>query len=376
MNRMVESRHRGDNPRYIRRRVQKKEEEIIRVPAFDNSDLIAKFKLTLVGRMFHSDGRSVEALLKHMPKRRIWDVEGRVRGTNLGNNKFQFDFDKEEDLQKVLQRRPCHFNKWSFSLEQWIPTIKEDFPNTLALWASVSGIPIHYKKWETYESIGKALGSFDTADVEGGRVRVIINGDMPLKFECKVGFDNGDVVKALIIYEDLHRHCFTCKRISHEEGTCPELSPEQREANRILRLEQKEKEELAAIEAFSAPARGFENHAGFDIQTRYPREVHLERKTSRFQAKRNEISSSDRAFGSEHGDLRDRISNRRDNLAKNVWNRLDQSPTGKESRGRERFHPYHKDRRELPKFTRKGSESLSYRGRYGDSASSSSWRVK
>ncbi|KAH0880699.1 hypothetical protein HID58_068093 [Brassica napus] len=127
-------------------------------------------------------------------------------------------------------------------------------------------------------------------------------------------------------------HCFTCKRISHEEGTCPELSPEQREANRILRLEQKEKEELAAIEAFSAPARGFENHAGFDIQTRYPREVHLERKTSRFQAKRNEISSSDRAFGSEHGDLRDRISNRRDNLAKNVWNRLDQSPTA--------FRPY------------------------------------
>lgn len=104
------SSYRGENSRSGRRRPQE-EAEIIKVPAFDYSDLIEKFKLTLVGRMFHRDGRSVDALLKHMPKRRIWDVEGRVRGTNLGNNKFQLDFDKEEDLQKVLSKRPCHFNK-------------------------------------------------------------------------------------------------------------------------------------------------------------------------------------------------------------------------------------------------------------------------
>lgn len=93
------TRHRGESSHYERRR-NREEDTIIKVTAFDNSDLIEKFKLTLVGRMFHKDGRSVDALLKHMPKRHIWDVEGRVKGTNLGNNKFQFDFDKEEDLQK------------------------------------------------------------------------------------------------------------------------------------------------------------------------------------------------------------------------------------------------------------------------------------
>ena len=110
----MRNRGKDETSRLMRRRIQEEEEEIIRVPAFDNSDLIEKFKLTLVGRMFHEDGRRVEALLKHMPKRRIWDVEGRVRGTNLGNNKFQFDFDKEEDLLKVLQHRPCHFNNGAF----------------------------------------------------------------------------------------------------------------------------------------------------------------------------------------------------------------------------------------------------------------------
>ena len=118
MRRSYGNRKRGESPRPVRRRVEKvKEDEIIPIPEFDFSDLIEKYKLTLVGRMFHVDGRSVDALIKHMPKRHIWDVEGKVRGTNLGNNKFQFDYDSEQDLQKVLQRRPCHFNKWSFSLE-------------------------------------------------------------------------------------------------------------------------------------------------------------------------------------------------------------------------------------------------------------------
>lgn len=114
-----------EEARHDQRRTRK-EDEIIKVPEFDFMDLVEKHKLSLVGRMFHRDGRSVDALIKHMPKRNIWDVEGRVRGTNLGNNKFQFDFDKEEDLQKVLLRRPCHFNKWTFSLEKWIPMIEED----------------------------------------------------------------------------------------------------------------------------------------------------------------------------------------------------------------------------------------------------------
>lgn len=50
--------------------------------------------------MFHSEGRSTLELLSFMPRSRIWDVEGRVQGTNLGNMKFQFDIKKEGDLLK------------------------------------------------------------------------------------------------------------------------------------------------------------------------------------------------------------------------------------------------------------------------------------
>ena len=335
MNRSSGSRARGEDLRGARRSQQAEEEEIIRVPAFDNSDLIEKFKLTLIGRMFHADGRSVEAFLKHMPKRRIWDVEGRVRGKNLGDNKFQFDFDNEEDMTKVLQRRPCHFNRWSFFLEKWIPTIKEDFPNMLLLWATVSGIPIHYRKLETYQSVGQALGVYDTADVEGGRVRVSINGDLPLKFECKVGFDNGDVVKVTIKYEDLHRYCFTCKRISHEEGTCPGLTEKQRDVNRLIRLEEKEREERATREVFSIPHR---NNAG-DHNMVLNRDYRG--KDLRKDDQNNNVPWSERRSEQEYShDLRKKLTERREVHTKNVWNRLDGNTHSELPRDQERYHPY------------------------------------
>lgn len=142
-----------------------------------------------------------------------------------------------------------------FSLERWIPTIQEDFPNTMVFWVVITGIPIHYKKEETFRRIGKALGLVDKVDVDGGRVRVFVNVDEPLQFERRAGFANGDVIKVSLKYEELHIHCFTCKCIPHEEGTCSELTEAQRERNRVARIEQKEMEEKVTREAFSIHTR-------------------------------------------------------------------------------------------------------------------------
>ncbi|CAA7030931.1 unnamed protein product [Microthlaspi erraticum] len=94
------------------------EEEIIKLPACDMTSAAEKFKLTVIGRMFHKEGRNMEAVLGMLPKPKIWDVEGRARGTSLWNGQFLFDFDNEEDMAKVLRKRPWHYNRWSFSLER------------------------------------------------------------------------------------------------------------------------------------------------------------------------------------------------------------------------------------------------------------------
>ncbi|KAG2331570.1 hypothetical protein Bca52824_002750 [Brassica carinata] len=340
MNRLRSSRmdpKRGEDPR-LERKSQRDDEDIIKVPDFDYSDLIEKYKLSLVGRMFHRDGRSVDALITHMPRRRIWDVEGRVRGTNLGNNKFQFDFDKEEDMLKVLNRRPCHFNKWTFSLERWAPTINENYPNTLLLWVSIIGIPPHYKKDESYRSIGLALGEVDTVDVAGGR------------------------------------------RISHEEGTCPELTPEQRETNRLKRIAEKEQEEQAAKEAFSFPVRG-NKYNGHPQNS--PVERSLEGKKPDLLKGSSQLTrDKDYARLPGNGDLRKTISDRRESSGKTVWNRLegkyeerhDERHAGRFPRNRERFHPYHNNVSNYRSSRYKEQPNHGYSASY--SVSSSEWRAK
>lgn len=201
----------------------------------------------------------------------------------------------------------------------------------MLFWIVVSGVPNHYKKDETYRNIGNALGLVDTVDVEGGRVRVFVNADEPLQFERRAGFANGDVIRVTLKYEDLHRHCFTCKLISHEEGTCPELTEAQRERNRVARIEQKDLEEKATREAFSIPARyefGQRKQTG---EKMFFGGRHEERETGRSMTADRNITNQD---------LRDRITEGREPRNKSVWKRLDEPDASYYPRDRERHHPY------------------------------------
>ena len=71
----------------------------------------------------------------------------------------------------------------------------------MLMWVTVTGIPSHYKKYESFRSIGEALGEVDKVDVDNGRVRVKINMDEPLQFERRAGYANGDVIRVSLQYE-------------------------------------------------------------------------------------------------------------------------------------------------------------------------------
>lgn len=72
----------------------------IKVPHFDNSDLVHGYAKTLISRCMNPGAQNVSNLLFMMP--RIWGVEGRVAAADLGLGRFQFDFDNEEDIVEIL----------------------------------------------------------------------------------------------------------------------------------------------------------------------------------------------------------------------------------------------------------------------------------
>ncbi|KAL0693801.1 hypothetical protein Bca4012_060981 [Brassica carinata] len=281
-------RSRTDDDRH-KRKQSRDEEEIIKFPEFDFTDLMEKYKLSLVGRMFHQDGRSVDALIKHMPRHRIWDVEGRVRGTNLENNKFNLT-----STEKKICRR-CSFD---------------------GLATLINGVSLEREMDSNYQ------------------------GGLP-KLHATVGYA-------------------------------------QREVNRIARLKQKEHEEVAAREAFSAPLRAYETKGRVGFLEKDHREKSTGRNGQemlgrRVERYRKEYTQRDEKEDSS--DLRTRIASKRNRMAKHVWNRLDQN-SGKSLRDNDIFHPYHRDPRDVSRNIRRGSESYNTRTQYGKSDSSSSCRVR
>ncbi|XP_048623655.1 uncharacterized protein At4g02000-like [Brassica napus] len=324
------------------------EDDIIRIPECDLNDVKERFRLTLIGRVFHIRGRSIDALINLLPRPRIWNVEGKVRGLNLGNGRFQFDFDKEEDLQMVLNKRPCHFNQWSFALERWEPFTSENFPNTIPFWINVTGVPVHFWNDKTFTEIANALGKKLLVDEKKARIQVSIDADKPLQFERRIGFPSGDIGKVSLSYDGLHRYCFTCNLISQDENTCPLLAPEERELKRKLRQENLENNERARfpiqgsqgfnsrnpLKRARSPTNG--SHPSPSETTRYS-------ELNREEKRRRSASSSYQPRETRVTDPRARdrkSSSRQENHythhGREVWSRLENPARKKELQGSQR----------------------------------------
>ena len=208
---------------------EEEDDDLVILPDVDNSELIARYQLSLVGRLFKKERRSVEALIALLPRPSIWDVEGRARGVDLGNYRFQFDFDSEADLHKVLSKRPCHFNKWSFALERWTPHIGHSFPNKMTFWVSVTGIPTHFWLDPIFRALGKRLGLVGNVEAKAAKFELELYAELPLKVNLRAQLPSGEIVPVSLEYSNLHRWCHNCRLLSHEVETCPQLSDEHKE---------------------------------------------------------------------------------------------------------------------------------------------------
>ncbi|XP_024009428.1 uncharacterized protein LOC112084510 [Eutrema salsugineum] len=136
----------------------------ITVPHFDNSELIQGYSKTLIGRCKNLPMQDMKMLLHMLPH--IWKIEDRVAGADLGLGKFQFDFDREEDIAEVMKMEPFHFDYWMLSI-------------------------------------------------------VVIDGLQPLCFETIVEFHGGEETTVFLLYEKLFGYCRTCFSLCYDQKVCP-----------------------------------------------------------------------------------------------------------------------------------------------------------
>ncbi|CAA7019015.1 unnamed protein product [Microthlaspi erraticum] len=101
----------------------------IRAPEMDTSDLVRQNSLTLIGRLTNPQEQRMWTMIPYISSR--WELRGRAVVSDIGNHCFQFRFDYDEDLQKVLNNRPYQYARWMLILQKWEPIISSTFPSQI-----------------------------------------------------------------------------------------------------------------------------------------------------------------------------------------------------------------------------------------------------
>ncbi|KAF8091408.1 hypothetical protein N665_0446s0027 [Sinapis alba] len=168
----------------------------VKVPDFDNSELMRKHELTLIGR-----------------------CKKRPLGVDLRQGKFQFQFESQEDLQSVLDNRLYHFAKCMTILQKWNPPV-----------LMIQGVPVHLWSKTMLQRVGEDLSFFDSWEITAtkARVRVIVNGLLSLFFNSTLEFSNGDEIPATLLYEKLEKHFRKCGLLDHEKEDRPQIIYEEK----------------------------------------------------------------------------------------------------------------------------------------------------
>lgn len=200
----------------------------VRLSEPDNSALLKKHSLTLIGRVTNPTAQKVWSLIPFFIDH--WKTDIAPVGSDLGSGMFQFQFERESDLLTVLEKQPYHYARWMIILERWIPTTSPNFPSMIPFWIKIQGIPVHLWTDEAAQGIGKDLGTFETAEITAltMRIRVHINGRLPLIKSTIVEYPNGDEVTAQLVYEKLDKHCEKCCRLDHAVRDCLEAKHEKK----------------------------------------------------------------------------------------------------------------------------------------------------
>ncbi|KAL0729774.1 hypothetical protein Bca4012_025867 [Brassica carinata] len=197
----------------------------ITVPRFDNSELIASYDKTLIGRCMNPQKQDMKILLFMLPK--IWQVEGRAVGVDLGLGRFQFDFDLEEDIVELMKMEPFHFDYWMVSLVRWKPVLEVNYPSRIIFWVRVLDIPLQFWVPQIFQGVGEAIGKVQReVDLYEGRVRVEIDGFKPLVFSMAVEIGEGVEIMVSLRYEKLFGFCRECFSLTHDRSRCPSLRKE------------------------------------------------------------------------------------------------------------------------------------------------------
>ncbi|XP_018435726.1 uncharacterized protein LOC108808018 [Raphanus sativus] len=168
-------------------------------------------------------------MIEYMPT--AWRVVGRVRGIALSRDRFQFIFQREEDLLTVLKDRPWSYNHWTIALERWTADPPPDFLRYMEIWIRIKNIPMKFFTGDTMHRLASEIGHVELVAYDPKvshtkdyiRVLITFDSENPAKPSRKLTVSKDKTVTVEFEYERIHKKCHHCFRLTHEKFRCPVL---------------------------------------------------------------------------------------------------------------------------------------------------------
>lgn len=226
----------------------------VHTQAPDNLTILQQHALTLIGRVTNPSVQKVWNLILFFTEH--WRTVSPPIGADLGQGVFKFQFKSEADSLAVLDKRPYHFSRWMIILQRWKPTLSPSFPSLIPFWIKVQGILVHLWAKGTLRTIRDDIGLVETIDItnQAARMRVHINGRLPLITSSVIEYSSGEEVEVKLVYERLEKHCSLCLRLDHELRDC-------------LEAKSQKKAQLVLEESSRGKAEFRKNHKGWEEPT-------------------------------------------------------------------------------------------------------------
>ncbi|XP_013704888.2 uncharacterized protein LOC106408719 [Brassica napus] len=225
------------------------EGEMVDIPDLEVEYLIEENSMSVIVRCLNPYVHKVGGLVKALQP--IWGLEDRVQGRVVGEDRVQFIFNSETDLQFVLTKGPWFVNGWMVAMEQWTPDPNVEFLQRIKFWIRVRGLPIHMLKKQVVESLLGPLGKVEKVELhaknsnslEYVRALVTINTKEPLQLWRTTRLKSGTTYPTELEYEKLLKVCYGCKRLTHDQTKCP-YQIQVRECEESLRTDRRKKTSL------------------------------------------------------------------------------------------------------------------------------------
>lgn len=132
------------------------DEEPLALPDSPRFRVFDENAVSILGKLSNPESQPMDKMIEYMPT--PWRVHERVRGIALSKDRFQFIFEREEDLLTVLRDRPWSYNGWTLFLERWTLNPPEDFLCTLDIWICIRNIPVNHFTTDTMFRLASEIG--------------------------------------------------------------------------------------------------------------------------------------------------------------------------------------------------------------------------